>query len=197
MNNKFVNFITFAAGAATGSVVTWKLLKTKYERLAQEEIDSVKEVFSRREATHTEDVKPEESTPPEEKAEVRPEMVSYTEKLQDLGYTDYSDINRKDDEETPSVAPYVVTPDEFGWAEGYDIINLTYYSDGILADDTDEIITDIDGIIGEGSLRRFGEFEPDSIHVRNDVRKAEYEILRVNQTYEEATGINPHQTEEE
>ena len=42
-------FIVFAAGAAIGSVITWKVLKDKYEKLAQEEIDSVKEAFSRRE----------------------------------------------------------------------------------------------------------------------------------------------------
>ena len=49
MKNQLSNIIIFAAGAAIGSAVTWKLLKTKYEQIAQEEIDSVKAVFSRRE----------------------------------------------------------------------------------------------------------------------------------------------------
>ena len=42
MNKIFI----FTLGAAVGSVVTWKLVKDKYARIAQEEIDSVKEVFS-------------------------------------------------------------------------------------------------------------------------------------------------------
>ena len=42
-------FLVFTAGAIFGSLVTWKLTKDKYARIAQEEIDSVKEVFARRE----------------------------------------------------------------------------------------------------------------------------------------------------
>ena len=79
MNNKFTNFIMFTAGAAVGSVVTWKLLKTKYERLAQEEIDSVKEVFSKRQSTPTTDEveSKDTSTPPEEPKEEKREIASY------------------------------------------------------------------------------------------------------------------------
>ena len=43
MKCKFINVLVFAAGAAIGSAVTWKVVKTKYERFAQEEIESVKE----------------------------------------------------------------------------------------------------------------------------------------------------------
>ena len=45
MNSTLSKVLIFAAGAAIGSAVTWKLIKEKYERIAQEEIDSVKEVF--------------------------------------------------------------------------------------------------------------------------------------------------------
>ena len=33
----------FLAGGAIGSVITWKLVKTKYETIANEEIDSMRE----------------------------------------------------------------------------------------------------------------------------------------------------------
>ena len=49
MKNALINLAMLAVGAAIGSAVTWKLVKTKYERIAQEEIDSVKEVYSRKE----------------------------------------------------------------------------------------------------------------------------------------------------
>lgn len=49
MSNKALFSLAFIIGTVTGSVVTWYLLKDKYEALAQEEIDSVKEVFLRRE----------------------------------------------------------------------------------------------------------------------------------------------------
>lgn len=44
MSNKALFSLAFIIGTVTGSVVTWYLLKDKYEALAQEEIDSVKEV---------------------------------------------------------------------------------------------------------------------------------------------------------
>ena len=203
MNNKFKNFIIFALGAATGSAVTWKLLKTKYEQLAQEEIDSVKEVFSRKDIPSKDEVESKIETP-NEKAENKPAVASYMEYTDKLGYTNYSNLsgedeeNANEDEPVSSVAPYVVSPDEFGFAEGYDIVNLTYYADKILADDTDDVIEDVEGTIGEASLRHFGEYEPDAVHVRNDVRRVEYEILRVRETYSEATGRTyPDQQEDE
>ena len=39
----------FILGAASGSAVTWYSVKKKYEEIAQREIDSVKEVFAKRE----------------------------------------------------------------------------------------------------------------------------------------------------
>ena len=106
-------------------------------------------------------------------------------------------MSKKDDEPVSSVKPYVISPDEYGCAEGYDMIDLTYYADGVLADETDEIVEDVEGTIGTDSLRRFGEYEHDAVHVRNDVRRIDYEILRVKDTYEATVGQARHQTEEE
>ena len=39
--------LIFTAGAVIGSLITWKLVKTKYENIANEEIASVKETFSK------------------------------------------------------------------------------------------------------------------------------------------------------
>lgn len=47
MNTKIFNTIMFAVGAAMGSAVTWKVVKTKYEKISNEEIRSVKEEYKR------------------------------------------------------------------------------------------------------------------------------------------------------
>ena len=47
MKSTLNNVLIFAVGAAIGSAATWYFVKTKYERIAQEEIDSVKEEFSK------------------------------------------------------------------------------------------------------------------------------------------------------
>lgn len=48
MKSRFINVLIFAAGAAIGSAVTWKIVKTKYEKIAREEIESVKDAFEDR-----------------------------------------------------------------------------------------------------------------------------------------------------
>ena len=45
--NMLVKAFIFVAGAAIGSVATWKVVKTKYEQISQEEINSVKEEYGR------------------------------------------------------------------------------------------------------------------------------------------------------
>lgn len=45
MNKTLCNILLVAAGAAIGSLTTWKIVETKYAHIAQEEIDSVKDSY--------------------------------------------------------------------------------------------------------------------------------------------------------
>lgn len=65
---------------------------------------------------------------------------------------DYSDVGKEEDKP----APYVISPDEFGGVEEYEKISLSYYADGILADDDDEVMENADEIVGLDSLTHFG-----------------------------------------
>ena len=73
--------------------------------------------------------------------------------------------------------PYVISPDDFDDNDDYEVVSLVYYSDGVLADEDDNVIEDVEGMVGEDSLNHFGEYEDDSVFVRNDERKTDYEIL--------------------
>ena len=173
--NKLLGVFIFAAGAAVGSVVTWKLLKTKYERIAQEEIDSVKEAFSQIANSDDNDIKNDT-----EKDKTEDDDEEYFVRVNDLGYTrsfvPYVNEVKKKGGGTVK-RPYVITPDEFGEIYEYDTISLRYYADKVLTDEDDVVITNVDEIIGEDSLTHFGEYEDDSVFVRNDEMKADYEIL--------------------
>ena len=81
--------------------------------------------------------------------------------------------------------PYVISPDEFGTNEDYDTISLIYYADGVLTNDADEVIDNVEEIVGKKALNSFGEYEEDSVFVRNDLIKVDYEILRDLDTYED------------
>lgn len=124
----------------------------------------------------------------------RSDVMKYASMLVQEGYTDYS--AKKDATiGTPGDIPYVIPPEEFGEMEGYNKYSLTYYADHILTDDTDCVIDDVDSLIGFESLTHFGEYEDDSVFVRNDRTRSDYEILRSLRTYSEVIAEKPYKAE--
>lgn len=197
MSNRSLFSLGFIIGAASGATVAWYLLKDKYETLAQEEIDSVKEVFARREQEmKDETVKRNVAEGIKDSDRTKPDIKEYAEQLKKNGYTRYSDLSADDggvsDKQTK---PYVIPPEQFGDNEEHEQISLTYYADGVLADENDEVIEDVEDAVGIDSLNHFGEYEDDSVFVRNDARKCDYEILLDQRTYSEVVEDMPHQME--
>lgn len=199
MKDTLSNFIIFATGAAIGSVVTWKLVKSKYEQIAQEEIESVKEVFARRDKkVEEEPVEPIESVPKKEPEGHAGTLIRkmYGDLLKKSNYTSYSDIGEQKEEASNVDAPYVIPPEEYG-EKDYETISLVYYADGVLADDKNDLVEDADDSVGEFSSH-FGEYEDDSVFVRNDGLKVDYEILLDPRNYSDVIDEKiPHRAEDE
>lgn len=176
MRNTISNLLFLAAGAAIGSVVTWKLVKTKYERIAQEEIDSVREVYYGK--TSTGDSIEDE---PDENNE-------YETLINNAGYKQYVTDKMKEEEVyTEMIEPYVIVPEEFD-ENGYETVTLFYYKDGVLINAiTNEIIENGDELLGADFADHFGENEndEDSVYVRNDNVKIDFEILKVEEKFSE------------
>ena len=197
MSNRSLFSLGFIIGAASGATVAWYLLKDKYETLSQEEIDSVKEVFARREQEmKDETVKRNVAEGIRDSDRTKPDLKEYAEQLKKNGYTRYSDLSADDEGVSDKqTKPYVIPPEQFGDDEEYEQISLTYYADGVLADENDEVIEDVEDAVGIDSLNHFGEYEDDSVFVRNDARKCDYEILLDQRTYSEVAEDMPHQME--
>ena len=186
MNNTTLsNFLIFTVGAAVGSAVTWKLLKAKYERIAQEEIESVKEYFKTINDIH--ETKDEPITEADEPCEDKPVYTindAYDEMVRKLGYKNYSEISKTEKKEVDDVEkPYVISPEEFDEFDDYESSSLTYYEDGVLTDEEDNIVDDPDDIVGSDFANHFGEYEDDSVFIRNDRLKCDYEILKDYRKY--------------
>ena len=195
MKSTLSNVIIFAVGAAIGSVATWKFVKTKYERISREEIDSVKEVFARRQADVIHE--PDEEI---ENDNVNKELKNALDELaHSEGYVNYSDLMKS---EVKSVSkkekkkPYVIPPEEFDELDDYEAISLTYFADGVLTDDYNEPIEDVEGTVGRASLDTFGEYEDDSVFVRNEELRIDYEILADMRKYSDVVKNDPHRAEE-
>jgi len=196
--NKTINFMMLVLGVAVGSVVTWRYVEKKYEQIAQDEIDSVKEVFSKREAEFTENT---EARIKADNAKEKPSVIEYAARLREQGYTNYSDMADEKPEEVKEAPmtvdkPYVIAPEEFGDLDDYETISLTYYADQILADDNDVIVDDVEDVVGFDSLNSFGEYEDDSVFVRNDRLKCDYEILLDQRKYSSVIRRKPHEVDD-
>lgn len=197
MSNEVKNTIAFVAGAMVGATATWFLVKDKYAKLAQEEIDDVKATFARRfNDQHTEPTSSEEKneTAPVKKEENRFAAISSLNAYDEpeIEPTDYSSITNTlgysgdvIDEPEEVDKPYVISQHEFGEFGDYMEISLTYYEDGIVADDDDEIIDDVEAVLGTDFMN---EFEDDVVLIRNDARKCDYEVSRDYRTYHTVTG---------
>ena len=166
MNNTVKSILIFAFGAAVGSAVAWKLTKTKYEQIAQEEIDSVKEVYSKKK-----DKQEVEDTTLEFTAE---DIKDYHKIISDNKY----DNEKGGSEDMKDSKPFIIPPEDFGNDDDYDQISLIYYEDDVLTDDMNNPIEDIENTVGLGFDTHFGEYEDDSVFVQNDKFKCYYEILR-------------------
>lgn len=170
MNNTLSKIVMFAAGAVVGSVVTWKLVEAKYEQIAREEIRSIREMY--------EDSVEEEQTEEDEKSE-------YEDLIKGANYVSYAKEKLKEKEEEDVIEPYVITPDEFGEGD-YPTESLDYYEgDGVLVDTFGDVIENINEVVGEDFASHFGEYEKDSVFVRNDAKEIDYEILRDYRSYSE------------
>ena len=167
--------LLFAAGAIVGSVVTYKLTKAKYE---QDEYEDYYEEEKEPDISESETKEVEQTLTASVKDTVKEDMVRYHKIVKRSGYAEESDVTEKKEGKDVD-RPYAITPDEFAELDGYRTETLYYYADGILADEDDNIIEDVDDIVGEENLTTFEEDKRfDSIYIRNDACKTDYEILR-------------------
>ena len=171
MTNMIKYAVSFVVGGAIGTAATYFAVKAKAAKQANEEIKEIREFYK----NENKPKKVEHSDIPKEepkKEPAKPEVVNnYTKLTRDLGYS-------KDEEPkgTPGEKPYVISPDQFGELDDYIKVSLTYYSDKVLADGDGEVVDDIEEVVGD-ALDHFGEYEDDSVFVRNDAKRCDYEIL--------------------
>lgn len=201
MNNTGYSVIAFLSGAAIAALIAWKVTdkfcSTKYEKIAQDEINSVKKRFTVPKADKNEK-KEETKEEVAKKAADKPSLNEYANRIRE--YTNYSGSKANELRQTifdsKAKKPIVITPDEYADEEDYAEQNLTLYADGILADEDDTIL-EADEVLGVDNIDRIGEYEDDALHVRDDVKKIYYEVLADERSYKDATGKDPSSDKDE
>lgn len=205
--------LAFMLGAGLGSLLTWKIIEKKYKQLAEDEINSVRQYYKSRLAVLADDIQPSNDKPADKVKMSRNDFIAkttdeevekYTGLLKDSGYTNEEIENLLNDPDVSlehngdnyeiflephrdKVQPYVIAPEEYGDREDFDTKSWTYYSDFVLVDEEGEIVVDPESIIGD-ALAHFGDYEDDSVYVRNEETECDYEILKHEKTFSEVYG---------
>lgn len=194
MKRTLSNVLLFAAGVAVGSVATWRYFKTRYE-LVDEEIDDPIEEAEDESANDrfSEDAK--DIAKVKSKMNNKPPLKECVEMVKQLSY---SDAEMSDTEEGEDLyEPFIIRPEEYGELHAYDTLSLTYYADGVLTDDLDNRIEDVESLVPADFAEHFGEYEDYSVFVRNDNRECDYEILRDLRKFADVIGDDSYPPEDE
>ena len=184
----------FAFGVAVGAGASWYFWKEYHRKRADEEIQSVKEAFASKKAEEVKSEKKEvqmtvdlEADSVAYEKERQSKLQDYRAMVRESGYrsrTSPKDLLEDDPNEPPPgdnvTKPYVIRPEEFDTLDNYDAVCYTYYADGVLVDEDEDPleIPEIATAIGLDFASHFGDYDADSVHIRNDLRHIDYEIVR-------------------
>lgn len=186
------DFGIFLLGAGIGALVTYVLLKEKYEDILEEEIEAAKEDLTEHKPS------PLTARKLAEANIERKNNILYRKLTKK--YTPYEKIFTSDVEEKVegAVEPWVIALDEFtNDMRFYDKITIYYYNvDDVLTNEEEEPLTNAFELIGD-ALLSFGDRseDPDIVYVRNERLSTDYEVIRLNKSYQEAIlGISENET---
>lgn len=127
--------LIFSAGLAVGSLITWLLVKNKYETMAKEEIDSVKNIYARINQTAIEKAAA---------AKNKPDIMTYTQSVTSDAETKPEESQEEEEpveedyEDEPIIEKvmYEIEPAEFASYDNYNTkITILYFDDDVYADE--------------------------------------------------------------
>ena len=199
MNRKLSNVLLFTAGVAVGSLVTWRYFKSKYE-VVEDEIEEKTEETEGETETKDEDPEVSES----KMSYKKPPLKEYVKMVESNGYVPKTHMEEVKEEiangewdDKDVYEPFIIRPEEYGELHAYETLSLNYYADGVLTDELDNPIEDVESLVPADFADHFGEYEDDVVHVRNDNLECDYEILRDLRKFTDVVGEYPYPTEGE
>lgn len=217
--NKLGYLGMYLLGALTGSVAVFFVLNEKYKKIADDEINEIRNLYKEqtkkfREETEAyqeeldklnTELKWKELEDLDDDDENDDEMTEYEKFVESdiLKHQDHnqrvnysSSINYKDipEEDRPyrEDDAFVIAPEHFGEDEDMDVCTLYYFADGTLTDDNYVPVDDVVFTVGEDALDSFGTYEEDCVYVENPKLHSYFEILKDPRTFDEYTDEHPN-----
>lgn len=210
-----MGLLAFTGGASLGYVVAWKRLEGKYAAIAEEEIKQARAFYSvlhKKDELSDPQALVEAQELIEEKlgtveiiqdqgygivAEVTEGKVLFVPDDEPIPTVQNVFDRALEDEENwiweeelknrGDTNPYVITYEEFHQnEENYQQLTFTYFEgDDILCDDGNEIVADVDSVVGDANLKRFGHASRDNniVFIRNPRLEMEMEVVKTPHEY--------------
>ena len=187
MNFKFklliVASIGILLGATGGFAMGYSLSKKKYLSKADEEIKSVREMFDKHIAPPEKPAEPQSPESPEVEHEpIEQPSIMENERKEYVAYSKMYDGGEQSAAPAPKKKPYEIPATEFGEKVGYETVSLVYYADKVLADDDENVLTNLKNYGGAALLGKLSP-ENDAVYVRDDSIRTDYEILYSERSY--------------
>lgn len=197
MNTKsaLVTLSSLVLGFASGMAVGYYVSKNRFQELADKEIESVRKVYEK----HFKKDAQEESAPKSNRPKPAPlkdqeAYKNYAEQYKGSDKEVIAPIPKKSIQSPPKVVkktnttPYVISPEQYNESE-YEADTLIYYSDKVLSDSDGNIIHNVNEVIGPEALSTFGRYLDDTVYVRDDNKKIDYEIIWESRTYKAVNNL--------
>lgn len=183
--SKLKGLLIFAAGAIAGTVAGIGMSKRHFEAIAAQEINEVRDYYRKANkeladqlVDKTSDIKEEQAEEPEKIEVNKEEKKEYDNIIKHGNYITTEEINDEEELFSEDDEPYIIDPSEFGNNGHYATQTCTYFADGVLVDDVDEVIEEPETLVGNFHVDIFRDFDATSVYVRNDWMKMDFEILR-------------------
>lgn len=181
--SKIKGLLIFAAGAVAGTVAGIGISKRHFEAIAAQEINEVRDYYRKANKELEEQKEDQKEEQKEEQENTKKEEVveetieEYNNIIKYGNYVPTEEIDDEDDDYSDD-EPYIIDPSEFGNNGNYATQTCTYFADGVLVDDVDEVIEDPEKLVGNLHVDIFRDFDATSVYVRNDWMKMDFEILK-------------------
>ena len=190
--SKLVGAIGFVAGFAIGFGTSCIILKKKYETKLNQGLQDIRNAYTEPKEEKIEDNdKTEVETITEKPVQTKVTNIATLLEPNDVELDENGEWQLKNtSREVNENEPYEISYDEFSEKEGYDTRSLIYYiksnvvTEYLAGEDPDEIKVDKPAeLIGVDTLCSFENCEDDTIYVRNDKLKSDFEVVVSAKTY--------------
>ena len=187
----YKNLFIFSAGISIGGLISYVITKDKYETIMNKEIEEIRKYYKDK----YENIKEDDEEKIKEKGDYREIVREYVsnhvieeedctcDDEEDNHYTimESRDLtNGVDFDESKKIESW-----EFGEQPLYETETIILYSDGVATNDLGDVIDNLEEIMGVDQYREFKESSDESIFIRNDLLRMDYEIVKDDWRYED------------